>query len=74
MCNGAGRPASGPSWQAFSPSLLLALAAVISRDRLTGTLATIEALVEDAHPQPPTLIIIGNVVEMAARLRWFGAG
>jgi hypothetical protein len=41
---------------------------------LTGTLETIEGLVADAHPQPPTLVIIGGVVSLASRLRWYGSG
>jgi uroporphyrin-III C-methyltransferase/precorrin-2 dehydrogenase/sirohydrochlorin ferrochelatase len=41
---------------------------------ITGTLETIEVLVEDAAPQPPTLIIVGRVVELASQLQWFGSG
>ena len=39
---------------------------------LTGTLASIESVVAEAVAKPPTLIIIGGVVSLAERLRWFG--
>lgn len=41
---------------------------------ISGTLGSIVSLVEDVAPQPPTLIIIGNVVRLASQLRWFGSG
>ncbi|MEM1142939.1 MAG: siroheme synthase CysG [Pseudomonadota bacterium] len=41
---------------------------------LTGTLATAAELVESTSPQPPTLIIVGKIVELADTLRWYGAG
>jgi len=41
---------------------------------ITGTLATMEELVERAQPQPPTLIIVGAVVALARQLRWYGSG
>jgi len=38
---------------------------------VTGTLATLPALAADAHLQPPTLIIVGDVVRLRDRLAWF---
>lgn len=39
---------------------------------LTGTLASIVEVVEQAQPRAPTLIIIGNVVKLHDQLAWFG--
>ncbi len=38
---------------------------------LVGTLATLPQLVLDAELQPPTLIIVGDVVRLQARLGWY---
>ena len=38
---------------------------------LTADLATLPAMVEKAHVKAPTLIIVGDVVELHGRLRWF---
>jgi uroporphyrin-III C-methyltransferase/precorrin-2 dehydrogenase/sirohydrochlorin ferrochelatase len=37
----------------------------------TGTLATIQEIVEKEKPKPPTLIIVGRVVELQEKLAWF---
>ncbi|EXJ16770.1 siroheme synthase CysG [Imhoffiella purpurea] len=37
----------------------------------TGTLATIGDIVESAQPKPPTLVIVGEVVELRDKLNWF---
>jgi uroporphyrin-III C-methyltransferase/precorrin-2 dehydrogenase/sirohydrochlorin ferrochelatase len=39
----------------------------------TGTLETILDLVEQERPKPPTLIIVGRVVELQEKLAWFEA-
>jgi len=39
----------------------------------TGTLATIEAIIAEEQPQPPTLIIVGEVVTLRERLAWYDA-
>ena len=57
-----------------TPVALVERATAVDQRLLTGTLTTIEALVASAKPQPPTLIIIGEVVALADRLRWFGSG
>ena len=36
-----------------------------------GTLANIEEIVERDKPQPPTLIIVGGVVRLQEKLRWY---
>ncbi|WOJ94084.1 siroheme synthase CysG [Congregibacter variabilis] len=53
---------------------LIERATLPSQRLLTGTLGTIESLVESASPQAPTLIIVGKVVDLADRLRWYGSG
>jgi uroporphyrin-III C-methyltransferase / precorrin-2 dehydrogenase / sirohydrochlorin ferrochelatase len=37
----------------------------------TGTLETIQEIVEREKPKPPTLIIVGRVVELQEKLAWF---
>jgi uroporphyrin-III C-methyltransferase/precorrin-2 dehydrogenase/sirohydrochlorin ferrochelatase len=39
----------------------------------TGTLATILQIVEGDPPQPPTLVIVGDVVRLREKLNWFQA-
>jgi uroporphyrin-III C-methyltransferase/precorrin-2 dehydrogenase/sirohydrochlorin ferrochelatase len=41
---------------------------------VTGTLATLPALAEDAKLHGPTLIIVGDVVRLRERLNWFHPG
>lgn len=37
----------------------------------TGTLSNIQEIVEREQPKPPTLIIVGDVVQLHEKLRWF---
>jgi uroporphyrin-III C-methyltransferase/precorrin-2 dehydrogenase/sirohydrochlorin ferrochelatase len=39
----------------------------------TGTLATILSIMEQEQPKPPTLIIVGEVVQLRSKLNWFEA-
>lgn len=39
----------------------------------TGTLSSIQAIVEREQPKPPTLIIVGQVVELQEKLSWYKA-
>lgn len=39
----------------------------------TGTLESIQGIVEKEKPKPPTLIIVGRVVELQEKLAWFVA-
>lgn len=59
---------------ADTPVALVERATSAQQRLLTGTLGTIEALVASAKPQAPTLIIVGKVVLLADRLRWYGSG
>jgi len=38
---------------------------------LTGTLASMPALVEQTEIKPPTLLIVGEVVSLRDKLKWF---
>ena len=38
---------------------------------ITGTLATLPAIAEREKPQAPTLIIVGGVVKLQEKLKWF---
>jgi uroporphyrin-III C-methyltransferase/precorrin-2 dehydrogenase/sirohydrochlorin ferrochelatase len=38
---------------------------------LTGDLETLPSIVDKAHVKAPTLIIVGDVVELQGRLKWF---
>jgi uroporphyrin-III C-methyltransferase/precorrin-2 dehydrogenase/sirohydrochlorin ferrochelatase len=57
-----------------TPVALVECATLPTQRLITGTLNTITSLVENASPQPPTLIIVGHVVRLAQRLRWYGSG
>lgn len=37
----------------------------------SGTLATIQEVIAEENPQPPTLIIVGEVVKLREKLNWF---
>jgi uroporphyrin-III C-methyltransferase/precorrin-2 dehydrogenase/sirohydrochlorin ferrochelatase len=39
----------------------------------TGTLADIQQIVAQEQPKPPTLIIVGRVVELQEKLSWYKA-
>lgn len=41
---------------------------------VTGTLATLPALINNQEIKAPTIIIIGNVVTLHNKLKWFGIG
>ena len=58
--------------RADTPIALVERATRSDQRLITGTLSTICDIVEEAEVQPPTLIIVGNVVELADKLRWYG--
>lgn len=59
---------------ADTPVGLVERASLPEQRLISGTLSTIKKVVEDANPQPPTLIIVGAVVRLADKLQWFGSG
>ena len=54
-----------------TPVALVEKATTPAQRVLTGTLATMTAVVEADQPEPPTLIIVGDVVRLAAELGWY---
>lgn len=57
-----------------SPDMPIALVqqATTQKQRvITGTLATMPQIAEETKPKPPTLIIVGNVVQLHDKLNWF---
>lgn len=58
----------------MSPDMPIALVQAATREEqkvLTGTLATITQDPETSKMKPPTLIIVGSVVELHKKLNWF---
>lgn len=55
-----------------TPIALVERASTPQQRVITGTLATMVAIVEREKPRAPTLIIVGNVVRLHATLAWFG--
>lgn len=55
-----------------TPVALVERATTSSQRVLTGTLATMESVVEREQPRAPTLIIVGAVVGLHRSLSWFG--
>lgn len=53
------------------PIALIQQGTTINQKVITGTLATISALVANQHIKAPTLIIIGTVVSLHNKLAWF---
>ncbi len=57
-----------------TPVALIERATSREQRLITGTLGTMVKLAEEAAPQPPTLVIVGEVVRLADRLAWYGPG
>jgi len=57
---------------ADTPVALVERATLSEQRVLTGTLATMAAIVEQEQPRAPTLIIVGPVVALHRQLAWFG--
>ena len=58
---------------ADTPAAVVQQATTPRQRVVTGTLATLPALVAEAGLQAPTLIIVGEVVGLQSKLAWFGA-
>ncbi|OOZ42532.1 siroheme synthase CysG [Solemya elarraichensis gill symbiont] len=56
---------------ADTPAALIQQGTTHMQRVLTGTLETIESIVEREQPKPPTLIIVGEVVELHDKLSWY---
>ncbi len=70
ICQGLLRAGRDPD----TPIALVERATSPEQRLISGTLATMRDLVEQAQPQPPTLIIVGSVVALARQLGWYGSG
>ena len=55
------------------PIALVQKATTRQQKVLIGTLETMPDLVDKARIKPPTLIIIGEVVNLHEKLSWFGS-
>jgi uroporphyrinogen III methyltransferase / synthase len=56
---------------ASTPIAVIRWGSMPEQQVVAGTLSTIVTLVEQAELQPPAVIIVGKVVQMAQRLHWF---
>jgi uroporphyrinogen III methyltransferase/synthase len=54
-----------------TPVALIRWGTWTKQEVLTGTLATIAGLAEEAGFQPPAMILVGEVVRLREKLRWF---
>lgn len=57
-----------------TPVALVERASTPDQRVITGTLATMVDIVAREEPHAPTLIIVGDVVRLHAKLAWFGEG
>jgi uroporphyrin-III C-methyltransferase len=55
-----------PEW----PAAIVQQGTTPRQRTITGTLATLPGLAEQAHLKPPTLIVVGEVVNLQGKLRW----
>ena len=60
----AGAPAS-------RSAALIEQGTTTSQRVMTGTLATLPSIVRQSHAKPPSLIIVGEVVQLHGRLNWY---
>ena len=54
-----------------TPAAIVQQGTTPSQKVVTGTLDSLPQLATDAHLKPPTLIIVGKVVSLQAKLAWF---
>jgi uroporphyrinogen III methyltransferase/synthase len=56
---------------AETPAMAVRWATRPDQETLSGTLATLPALIEEAHMKPPATVIVGEVVRLREKLDWF---
>ena len=54
-----------------TPAAIVQQGTTLNQKTVTGTLNTLPALAAQAELKPPTLIIVGSVVSLHAKLNWF---
>lgn len=54
-----------------TPVALIRWGTRVEQETITGTLATIDAIVKAANFQPPAVIVVGEVVLQREKLRWY---
>ncbi len=59
---------------ADTPAALITRGTMPDQRVLTGTLADLPRLVRSRNVEPPTLIVVGEVVRLRERLRWYRTG
>lgn len=55
------------------PAALVQQGTTLQQKVLSGTISTLPDIVQTTEVQPPTLVIIGNVVKLREKLAWFKA-
>lgn len=55
-----------------TPAMAVRWATRPDQETLTGTLATLPALIDERRMKPPATIVIGEVVRLREKLDWFG--
>jgi uroporphyrinogen III methyltransferase / synthase len=58
---------------AQTPAAVIEKGTTLEQRTVTGTLATIAAVAQDAGIKPPAVLVVGGVVELRARLHWWEA-
>ncbi len=56
---------------AMTPAALIMQGTTVNQKNIIGTLENLPALVEQHNVKPPTLVIIGDVVQLHKKLNWF---
>ena len=59
--------------RADTPAALVQQGTTHKQRVFTGTIATLPDIAEREQPKPPTLIIVGDVVQLQEKLSWFNA-
>ena len=60
-----------PTLEAATPAALIQQGTTPNQAIFTGTLASLPGIVERAKPRPPTLLVVGSVVSLHDKLKWF---
>jgi uroporphyrin-III C-methyltransferase/precorrin-2 dehydrogenase/sirohydrochlorin ferrochelatase len=58
---------------AHTPAALVQQGTTHQQRVFTGTIASLPEIVQRERPKPPTLIIVGDVVQLQEKLSWFDA-